>query len=176
MPNVHLQLAGPADAARLAGLMRACFLEAYAACSTPENVAAYLDEAFGPARQAAELAAPDRTTWIARDDDDWLGFAQMRIPSTPPAGVDLARPAQLHRLYLARGATGRGLGTRLLATVRDAAQAQGADGLWLSVWQRAPGPLAFYRREGFEVVGTAVFPVGTDPLQDWIMQARFRAA
>lgn len=134
---------------------------------------AYVEDAFRPERQAAELADPDRMTWIVERDGTACGFAQLRCPAPGADGVDLARPAQLHRIYLAREASGLGLGTRLLQVVRDEARGRGADGLWLSVWTRAPGPVAFYRRHGFEPVGRAVFVVGDDPLEDWIMQLRF---
>lgn len=176
MTEPLIRSARPEDAAHLARLMHDCFMDAYADCSTPANVAAYVDDAFGEAQQSTELADAERRTWVVDDGGQWLGFAQLRMPSTPPADVDLARPAQLHRIYLTRAATGTGLGRRLLATVRDAARTLGADGLWLSVWQDAPGPIAFYQRHGFRTVGTAVFPVGDDPLVDWIMQARFSVA
>ncbi|MGY3266888.1 N-acetyltransferase family protein [Lysobacter sp. HA35] len=175
-PPVAIRRAAPHEAARLASFMRQLFLEAYADCSTPANVDTYLDHAFVAAQQAAELVDPTHVTWIAEDGDEWLGFLQVRLPSSPPAIVDLERPAQLHRIYLAEAAIGRGLGVRLLDTALDSARDGGADGIWLSVWQQAPGPIAFYRRAGFRIVGTAHFPVGDDPLVDWIMQRRIDAA
>ncbi|GAB1596887.1 GNAT family N-acetyltransferase [Lysobacter claricitrinus] len=171
-----IRRAAPHDAARLAAFLRQLFVEAYADCSTSANVDAYLDHAFGAVQQAAELADPSHMTWIVADANDWLGVLQVRLPSTPPAGVDLHRPAQLHRIYLASRAIGQGLGRRLLDTAIDAARAGGADGLWLSVWQRAPGPIAVYGRAGFRIVGTATFQVGDDPLEDWIMQRRIDPA
>lgn len=171
-PDIHIRCVRPDEAPRLSALMRALFLESYANCSTSANVEACLAAAFAPDRQAAELDAADRMTWVAEQGDRWHGFAQARFDAAAPAGVTLARPAQLHRLYLAGPARGTGLGRRLLDTVRGAARERGADGLWLSVWQQAPGPIAFYTREGFSIVGQAVFDVGGDPLQDWIMQAR----
>jgi ribosomal protein S18 acetylase RimI-like enzyme len=34
------------------------------------------------------------------------------------------------------------------------------DTLWLQAWQEAPRALGFYRKQGFEVCGTAVFAFG----------------
>lgn len=166
----------PAEAARLAGFLRRLFVEAYADCSTPANVDTYLDHAFGATQQHAELVDPAHRTWVVDDGDDWLGVLQVRLPSTAPSAVDLSRPAQLHRIYLTTHAIGGGLGKRLLDTAIDTTREHGADGLWLSVWQEAPAPIAFYQRAGFRIVGTATFPVGDDPLVDWIMQRRTDAA
>lgn len=171
--DARIRIARPEDATPLAALMRRLFVEAYADCSSAANVEAYLDTAFAPHLQAAELADPHRCTWIVDRDGAPCGYAQLRCPAAAADGVDLARPAQLHRIYLSRDVSGQGLGTRLLATVRDEARRRGADGLWLSVWTRAPGPAAFYRRHGFTPVGRAVFTVGDDPLEDWIYQQRF---
>ncbi|GAB6194773.1 N-acetyltransferase family protein [Lysobacter xanthus] len=176
MDVATIRRARPEDAARLSGLMRRLFLEAYGDCSTPGNVVACMDAAFSPARQAVELADPHRACWVAEAGDHWLGYAQGRFDPPPAEGCAFVRPAQLHRLYLAREAQGSGLGARLLATVRDEARRRGADGLWLSVWQRAPGPISFYQRLGFRIVGRAVFEVGDDPLEDWIMAAPIDAA
>ncbi|WP_162823810.1 GNAT family N-acetyltransferase [Lysobacter sp. TY2-98] len=164
------------EAARLAALLRRLFVEAYADCSAPANVEAYLDDAFGVAQQTRELDDPAHPAWVVEHDDEWLGVLQVRLPSTPPPQVDLLRPAQLHRIYLTTAAIGRGLGRRLLDIALDTARRGGADGLWLSVWQRAPGPIAVYQRAGFRIVGTTTFVVGDDPLDDWIMQRRIDAA
>lgn len=163
------------EASRLAAFLRRLFVEAYADCSTPANVEAYLDDAFGIDQQTAELDDPTHPTWVVDDDGDWRGVLQLRMPSAAPATVDLAQPAQLHRIYLTTAAVGTGLGRRLLELAFDAARGGGADGLWLSVWQRAPGPMAFYQRAGFRIVGTTTFVVGDDPLHDWIMQRRIDA-
>ena len=171
-----LRALAPDAADRLASFLRRLFLEAYADCSTPENVSAYLGSAFNADAQRAELAAPDRATWVLESSGRWLGVVQLRCPAPSADGVDLARPAQLHRLYLAREALGQGFGSRLLGHVRDAAQARGADGLWLGVWQQAPGPIAVYERHGFRIVGRTGFQVGGERLHDWIMQLRFDAA
>ena len=45
------------DAGLLAELGARTFYESFAADNTPENMAAYLAESFGPDKQAAELAA-----------------------------------------------------------------------------------------------------------------------
>ncbi len=159
----------------LSSLMRRLFMEAYADCSRQENVERFLTQTFTVEQQASELADPDRATWIVESEGRPCGYAQLRCPAPHADGVDLSRPAQLHRIYLAHATSGRGLGSRLLEVVQDEARRRGADGLWLSVWTRAPGPVAFYARHGFSKVGRAAFQVGDDPLEDSIMQTRFPA-
>ena len=71
---------------------------------------------------------------------------------------------------------GKALGARLLTEAEAAARARGRAGLWLNVWQKAPQAIAFYRRQGFDIVGTNDFHVGDDPQLDWVMAKRFDVA
>ncbi len=53
--------------------------------------------------------------------------------------------------------------------VADTARARGARELWLGVWERNERAQAFYRKCGFEKVGTQIFVVGSDPQTDHVM-------
>ncbi len=100
-----------------------------------------------------------------------LAFAQLqRRP--PPEAVTLPDALSLDRFYVDARWHGHGLAARLLAGVIDAARAQGAPGLWLTVWERNPRAIAFYLKNGFVDVGQAVFVVGDDRQTDRLMQRR----
>lgn len=163
-----------AEAARLTALMRELFVDHYSHSTTPENVAAFLDGVYTEAKQRAELADPHIDTFAVERGDDWIGFAQLRYATSPPSPVPGARPCELGRIYLSRAAQGAGVGRRLVARLEQAALARGRDALWLSVWQEAPWAIGFYRRMGFEIVGTAVFTVGGEDTPDWLMAKRLQ--
>lgn len=170
MSDVVLRDVRREEAARLADFMRTLFVAAYRHCSTPRNVEAFLDAVYGEAQQRAELDDPTQQTLVAERDGEWLGFAQLRLGKPAPAEVTLARGAEVGRLYLAPAAQGGGLGRVLMRELERRALAQERDGLWLNVWQEAPQAIAFYRREGFAIVGTTGFVVGDDVKTDWRMQ------
>jgi ribosomal protein S18 acetylase RimI-like enzyme len=75
----------------------------------------------------------------------------------------------LHRFYFDQAWVGRGLAQPLMAAVKAAAIRRGAAFLWLTVWERNPRAIAFYRKSGFGVVGSTTFEVGNDRQQDWVM-------
>lgn len=160
------------EAARLAQLMRDLFVAAYPHCSTPRNIAAFLDAAYGQAQQCAELDDASIDTVVVECGTEWLGFAQLRFGKPAPAGVTLDHGAELGRIYLDPRAQGRGLGRALLRELERRTLARGRDGLWLNVWQEAPQALAFYAREGFERCGVTQFVVGDDAKTDWRMFKR----
>lgn len=165
----RLAMPDVSHAAQLSALMRRTFVEAYKGCTSPANMAAFLDAEYLPDLQRAELASDGVRTWVVEDSDGrWVGFAQLRL-SRPLAGVGFAAPAQLARIYVESAHAGHGLGGRLLDEVISTAASAGRDGIWLSVWKHAPGPIAVYRRRGFEIVGETAFVMGDDRLEDWVM-------
>ncbi len=161
--------ATPADAALVAALARQSFTETFADSNTPEDLAAFLDTAYGEAQQGAELRDPAWTTWIAEVDGVPLAFAQMKRGPAEPCVTGPA-PVELNRLYVLAAAKGTGLGSALMATLMDRARAEGFRTLWLGVWEHNTAAQAFYRRWPFRDVGHHVFTVGSDPQTDRIWE------
>ena len=161
--------ARPVEAAALSSLMRRTFLAANGHCSTPDNVARFLDAAYQPALQAAEIRDPDTLTLIVEQDGQWAGFAQLRWGTTPPPEIDLLPTVELGRIYLDAAFHGRGIAAQLVANLLAAASVRGSRSVWLNVWQESAQAIRFYRKHGFQIVGRSVFTVGDDPKQDWVM-------
>jgi ribosomal protein S18 acetylase RimI-like enzyme len=126
---------------------------------------------FGPALQARELSDPGTVTTVAESNRQLVGFTQLR-PLHGSRAVSFSRPAELHRIYVARAWHGKGLAQELMNNVLEEAARQGCDGVWLGVWERNPRALAFYRKHGFRAVGEHAFSLGHD-LQRDIVMARF---
>ena len=166
--SVVVRLAGPADAAWLAALAERTFRETYTEFNTPENMEAYVAEHFGLDRQAAELRDPAMVTLVVEADRQAAGYAQLaRGPA--PSSVAGPAPMELVRFYVDRPWHGRGLAQTLMAATVDTARLAGARTLWLGVWERNGRAIAFYRKCGFEDVGTHTFVLGTDHQRDRVL-------
>jgi ribosomal protein S18 acetylase RimI-like enzyme len=63
-----------------------------------------------------------------------------------------------------------------MAAVRAAAREFGGQQLWLSVWERNPRALSFYKKEAFVDVGSTDFYVGSDRQTDRVMLAGLQSA
>ncbi len=161
--------ARPSEAAALSDLMRRTFLAANGHCSTPENVAAFLDEVYSPERQAQEIRDPDTLTLIVEQDGVWAGYAQLRWGTVPPTDVVLRPTVELARIYLDDAFHGKGIAAVLVSHLLAAAKLRGSRSAWLTVWQEAPQAIRFWRKHGFQSVGRSIFYVGDDPNEDWVM-------
>ena len=167
--TITLRAATPADAALLAEFGRRQFEETFAPHNAPEDMAAYLAEAFGEAKQRAELQQPNATVWIAQDGSGApAGYVRLLLGTMHPA-VPARRQAEVSRLYADRAHHGRGIGALLLAQCIASARRQGTEALWLGVWEHNARAIAFYAKHGFRVVGEQPFTLGRDVQRDLVM-------
>lgn len=163
----------PDEAGRLAATAARLFSQAYGPTHPEPELGAYLARAFAPARLAAELADPARCALVVESGARWIGYAYLRDSADGwPSGVTGERPVEIVRFYVDAAWHGHGVAARLMAACADEARRWRADALWLAVWQEAPRALAFYRRAGFEIVGTATFAFGARLDEDFVMARR----
>ena len=172
LPHLIIRLGNAEDAELLAELGARTFSETFAADNTPEDMAAYLADAFSLAQQAAELADPRATFLIAETGEInkvAAGYAMIRSGFAPPC-VTGDKPIELVRLYVSQESLGSGVGAALMQACIDEAKQRGYETLWLGVWEHNPRAQAFYRKWNFHEVGTHVFQLGDDPQTDILMQ------
>ena len=156
------------DAAALAALAERTFLDAFGARNRPGDLALHCAASYGESIQRGEILAIDLATFVAAGAEGLRAYLQLGWNASPPA-VGGSRPVEIRRFYVDAAWHGRGLAQRLMATALDFAAGRRADVVWLGVWEENPRGVAFYRKCGFEVVGSHVFLVGTDPQRDLLM-------
>jgi ribosomal protein S18 acetylase RimI-like enzyme len=166
--SVTIRSGVPSDAQALADIAARTFIDTFTANTHPDDMKAYVAEAYGIAQQARELADPDIFTLLAHVEDELAGYAQLRRKPAP-ACVTGDSPIELWRFYVATGWHGRGIAQELMGRVVGKAERAGARTIWLGVWERNERAKAFYRKCGFTDEGSHIFMVGSDPQTDRIM-------
>jgi ribosomal protein S18 acetylase RimI-like enzyme len=165
--------ASVADAARVAALGARLFTQAYGPTHPEPELGRYLARSFSVERMTAELASDATAFFLVQDSAGAdIGYAYLRESrDTPPAGVVGQRPFEIARFYVDAAWHGRGVAPALMDACLAAARARQADVLWLATWEPALRAQAFYRRMGFEMVGTTKFLFGA-VLEDDVLMAR----
>lgn len=165
---IDYRLATPADGPELDAVARALWLVTFGESASPENVAAYLDHAYGPnGRLLADLGAPGIAFRIARAEERIIGYAKLTPPWLPDAPADAL---QLSQIYVEGAWHGQGVARALMDWAIEQARAQGASALLLTVWEHNPRAIRFYHKLGFEHVGDYAFPVGDQLDRDLILR------
>ena len=168
--RISVAKANLVTATRLAALGRQTFTETFAATNTPEDLAAYLAEAYGPALQLAQLQDPRTTGLLAEMQGQLVGYALLATDSAlglPPNNTT-TRQLEIKQLYVAEDWIGTGLGKALMRRCLEIAQAAGVSAVVLGVWEHNERAKAFYQRFGFREVGEVPFQLGQDVQRDLI--------
>ena len=169
--TVKIRFGAPEDAAALARIAWKSFYDAFAdhPKNAPDDLRAYMDEAFNVETIAAELSDENVIYFIAEIAGEMVGYAKLKKNSRED-GTTGERPIELCRLYSLNEFIGKGIGKALMQHSLDFARDGEHDFMWLGVWEYNFRAQKFYAKFGFEKCGEHVFQLGTDPQTDWLLQ------
>jgi diamine N-acetyltransferase len=158
--HLFIRQADMGDAAIIGLLGRITFAETFAHLFErhPGDLRTYLDATFGVAKIAASLGKRENTYWLALRHGLPIGYAKLKAPAAAP-GRDVAKAAQLQKIYLLREFLGQNLGDGLLEAVVQSATAR-SDLIWLDVLQENRRATRFYGRHGFRPIGQHTHTIG----------------
>ena len=164
-----LRRAGPDDAATVAALGAATFVETFGRLYAPEELARFLAEAHGVERARADLLDPEKAIWLLEAAGEAVGYV-LAGPCDLPHPETAAGDGEIKRLYLLQRAQSGGWGGRLFDAALGWLQADGPRAVWIGVWSENYGAQRFYARRGFVKVGEYGFAVGKTIDREFILR------
>ncbi|MEI6408571.1 MAG: GNAT family N-acetyltransferase [Bacteroidota bacterium] len=168
MPEIRI--ANFDDLPVLVALAERTFRDAWQADNDPVEFEQYCITSFTIDQFRDEMLTPGATFYLV-EDESGVALAYLKLIADRRAETlenDIC--LQIERIYVLQSNQSAGLGARLLAFAVQKAQEIGAVWIWLSVWQKSPRSIAFYKKNGFEIFGVETFMVGSDPQPDWLMK------
>ena len=171
MPVIEIREATAADARPLTDLAFTTFWDAFAGHpkNAPDDLDAYMRKAFNVEQFESELDDPKSIFLLAQMGGELAGYSKLVLDYIEP-GVTAERPVELNRLYSHQKYLGKGVGQRLMDECFRHRSVEDRDVMWLGVWEYNPRAQRFYEKNGFRVVGTHTFLLGSDPQTDLLMQ------
>ena len=161
MRDFALRPASPADIPALSRLGNNSFVAKFGHLYRPEDLAAFLAEAYSLDAIRAELANPDRLYCLATSDGRLAAYCKLALTCSFPEHARGQRTIELKQLYTAPDCTGQGFGAAQMDWALAEARSRGADEIQLSVWSGNEGAQRFYARYGFGKVADVTFKVGS---------------
>ncbi len=169
MPAPTIRRATPADAEALSRIGAETFTETFGHLYPPEDLAAFLESAYGLEKTRRDLADPAKAAWLVEADGEVVGHALAGACDLPH---DEVTPdcGELKRLYVLKRLQGDGTGSRLLAETLAWLERDGPRPLWIGVWSENHGARRLYGRIGFDKVGEYEFAVGQTRDREFILR------
>ena len=145
------------------------YYETFAHLNTPEDMAAYLEDAFNVERLTKELNDPNSSFFLLYADDSLAGYLKL---NEAPSQTDINDPLSLEieRIYVSSEFQGTGLGRYLMEQAITIATERNKKYAWLGVWEKNEKAICFYKKNGFYEIGTHTFVMGEDVQSDYVMR------
>ena len=161
--ETHYRDATPADIPAIDALFRRSFTATFGHLYAARDLATFLAR-FTPQGWADEFT---RLRFrLAESEHGLLGYAKFGAVALPVSPAGMAR--ELWQLYVAEEAKGSGIADALMRWAIEAARADRANELFLSVYTDNHRAKRFYARHGFADVGPYTFMVGNHADEDRI--------
>lgn len=144
------------------------YTETFKEHNTPENLAAYLEQAYPLDKLEQELSVPSSYFFFIYSDQHLAGYLKLNThdAQTEPMGKDAL---EVERIYVRKAFQKLGIGKQLLNKAIEMAKEQNKKTIWLGVWENNDNALAFYRKKGFVQTGSHSFYMGDDEQTDLLM-------
>lgn len=169
-----LRRADEGDAAMLALVGAATFLDAFAGVSPGPDIVRHCAREHSAQRYATWLADPASAIWIvAADGGAAVGYAVLTTPDLPLPDIG-AHDMEVKRIYLLSRFHGGGAAAAMMDAALAEAARRGKRRLLLGTYRGNDRAIGFYRKTGFAVAGERQFRVG-DTVYDDIVMARVMA-
>jgi diamine N-acetyltransferase len=145
----------------LSQLARLGFTQTFAHLYPPEDLNAFLEQAYGHAALSAEVGNACHDWLMVWDNATPVAYLQCAPVGLPHPEANPATQGELKRLYVLQSHQGRGLGKRLMDVALEKLAARyGKAGQWIGVWSENHKAQALYTSYGFARVGEYKFAVG----------------
>ncbi len=163
----------PGEAPELAALAAELFRQGYGETHPEPELSRYVARTFSTEVFARDLTDPRAIILVAEEipGGSLIGYAVLR--DGPPSHNQLTKEEgdaiEIVRFYVDQKWHGARVAQALMTACVLEATTRGRDVIWLQAWQQAARALAFYKKMGFAVVGTAKFAFGERLDDDFLL-------
>ena len=172
--KLTIRTAIPGDEKALSLVGSATFLETYAHMIPGDDLVTHCATKHSPETYAAWLSDPAVTIWLAETEAKapvgYLVLTRATLPVDEPQPQDL----EVQRIYVLSRFHRTGMGYALMNLAVAKAVSKGAERVVLGVHNENARALAFYKRQGFDVIDSRRFHVGISVFCDSVLARKLR--
>lgn len=166
--TIHLKKCTLEDSLNLQEISYETFNETFKHQNSPENMHAYLENAFNLKQLEQELSNVASDFFFVIFNNEVAGY--MKINTNDAQSEKMGEESlEIERIYIKKEFQKHGLGKHLLNKAMEIALAHNKQKIWLGVWEKNESAIAFYEKMGFVQTGAHSFYMGDEEQIDFIM-------
>ncbi|HCN12309.1 MAG TPA: GNAT family N-acetyltransferase [Chryseobacterium sp.] len=147
------------------------FTETFSEANSEEDMQQYISESLNEERLLSELQNNDSEFYFAEEKGKILGYLKLNFRDAQNESFPNDY-IEIERIYVIKEFLEKKVGKILFDKVIERACEINADCIWLGVWEKNERAIAFYEKNGFEIVGRHDFVLGEDLQTDLIMKRK----
>ncbi len=144
------------DIQLLTDIGRTSFIESHGHSAPVAVINKYVKEKFNYTVIAEELAEPKNIYHFIFHNNQVAGYSKIILNEPHPA-IPLSMVTKLERLYLLKEFYSLKLGLELFEFVLNLSKENNQEGMWLFVWKENQRAVNFYKKHGFNIIGSYDF-------------------
>ena len=157
----------------LADIGRQTFIESHGHSASEVDVGEYITNTYSYSQCKEELADADNIFHFIYYDGRPAGYSKI-IFNSPHDNIKVQNITKLQRIFLLKEFYAQKLGSQLFNFNVDLSKANNQTGIWLFVWKENNRAINFYKKSGFEIVGSYDFKISaTHSNPNHIMYLRY---
>ncbi|MFO1443879.1 GNAT family N-acetyltransferase [Bacillus sp. Bva_UNVM-123] len=156
------------DLRKLQEISYETFNETFRDQNTPENMNAYMEEAFNIKQLEKELSNISSQFFFVYFNNEVAGYLKVNTNDAQSEEIG-DESLEIERIYVKNKFQKNGLGKCLLKKALEIAIEHNKKHIWLGVWEKNENATAFYKKMGFVQTGAHSFSMGDEEQMDFIM-------
>ena len=152
----------------LVELAKNTFCETYAQFNDQNNFEKYISNAFSFQEIEKQFKNPNSQFYFVTVSNEIAGYFKINYGS---AQSDSVHPngVEIEKIYVVEKYKRHGLGQAMVEKTKSICDQLEKPYLWLGVWKENIKAIQFYKKMGFEKVGTHIFQLGSESQIDYVM-------
>ncbi|MBC7830133.1 MAG: GNAT family N-acetyltransferase [Chitinophagaceae bacterium] len=142
----------------LADIGKRSYIESHGSSAAAQDINMYVAEKYNNEEVKKELADHENIYHIISYDKKPAGYSKI-IFDSPYSNIQFKDVTKLERLYLLKEFYSLKLGFELLEFNIELSKQNNQSGMWLFVWKENHRAVNFYKKYGFEIIGSYDFPI-----------------
>jgi ribosomal protein S18 acetylase RimI-like enzyme len=140
----------------LADIGKVSFIESHGNSASPEVIDSYVNAKYNYDLFKQELNEPQNIYHIIYYDKQPAGYSKI-ILNSQHSNIQIESITKLERLYLLKEFYNLKIGLQLFDFNIEFSKQNNQKGIWLFVWKENQRAVSFYKKNGFEIIGSYDF-------------------
>lgn len=167
MGQITYNKAKPEDALRISVLLKTVYIQVYGVEGVTHEFANFINQKFSEEQILNTMETDSEQLQIAYMNGNPIGVSEILFDGLCP--IRKKKLPELGKLYVLERFKGKGVGYGLLNKTEEFVLNKGFNELNLEVYVENKGAIAFYKRQGYQIIGKVDFPMEENTYENLVM-------